>query len=374
MSDREPPLSKELIPTADQQRFEMLQILNGYDVTMVFNRHRDATDAEKTLELIEPDSIVFIEGYVTGDQQTNHQKTNLLNLARLRIDYGKDSPEYKQYKEALLHMVAVERTKPATGRLDFSQFSNTYVGQLIAQDCVIIQADYDPIASIGSNDQGHLDIVKKGLVAMSANPMMRQPLQPNIAKTIMSMVACEDAQVKMHAIREMHTFAEYASFILRANNALQSTSDLARTKDGLPKVTISYGTAHSDSLVEAFTNKGIAVDAVLLDEPDVTDLVDRNIEAGQMNIPRKVAFRALKNIAARTYYHFGDRLFVDNKKAIYENLVQLNADSEETIKFLIQCIQLNQQLVTNPGAAENWAQNLFTSLLAPEPFDHVEAK
>jgi len=202
----------------------------------------------------------------------------------------------------------------------------------------------------------------------SGHPLIERTGDPNIARTILAMFDHESLRSRFHSLRETSAYIKFLQVMLPHYEDLQNDPELNRDDANKLRVYFTYGTAHRDSLPAVFEQYGASVSVQTLETLDESIRLERNIEERKQNIQRKVAFGAFTTLlyANTTYSQQPDTQKTD--ALIYRNLERVNEDIEETTKFLIQCIQINEAFGKKDEAdiarAFDWLMNVYRELTA----------
>jgi len=323
--------SRELVPLADAHAEMLQRAANSLDMTAIYNRHSFPTDAEKSVELVEPNSIVFIEGYIL-EPTNNVNNQSLQALNHLHLTLGTDSEAYQLYKEALIDTCESEVTKPAGSVADFNAHYAKEISLLAQKDCLIYTADL-------INTPGFSKYVNLDDEFFKNNTSRPQPISvgAQLRNTRRRLVN----DYENHTIREL-----MATRLVMANTAgilvqhPAAATTLRHAPSGKLQSYIIYGTAHAASMTEKLTSAGIDTDIEIIDPVEQHLYLDRTIEEFDKNLHRRIGHKTLTNLS---YLHLQPETAQEVEKLTYSKLEHLNTDKEAALKFAVHTLQVIQR-------------------------------
>ena len=353
--ERTPGKDLITIDTVLDERSE--RAANLTDITLVLNRHANAGDAELSVAPVEPDSVVFIEGYSSIENIDPLFKRALEYLSVIRTTNGKDNPDYVATKQHILGLIAEMQTTPAAGYMDFSEFSLREIQLLLEKDCIVRYADYESNVLTDNNAQFAQDSITRDW------SFVMRPVMPkaNIAKTIRSLQKGVLNDRKKHLVREAFAYVNVMSFMHYLDATPNAHADIAHTSDGKVKTYLLYGSAHADSLNERFQTD-LSPKRIIIGEASQHNNIDKTLDAAVQNLPRRVAMAAIKSL------YFLDSTVQSHEETIYTNLAPINDDKEAALKFLIEQVQISQEVYIDSGRATDWYTNSLNALIE-KPID-----
>jgi hypothetical protein len=358
-------VGKEIIPSTAFKAEVDQRVIESVDLSLIFNQHSDATDAEKSVSQVEPDSVVFIEGYAERDGGAMHYEKALEYLAYLRLQKGKTDPEYIAIRDAILDDINMVITTPAQGYGDFSQHSLREIQLLLEKDCIIRNADYVYLESDSKNSNTELNKNNNAFRESEKDSEILPDLfggeNANVAKTIVSIYKYTEAATKKHYLRESYVEGLISYFFTELAPQFGNGKDLNTTTEGKLKAYVIYGSAHKKSLSYKLAKSNYSFDSTVVDNEELREwmIIPEDSTEFVKNLPRKVAFTALRALSDTSEY---DEQISDLDK-IYNRLNILNGDRDQTLRFLIQCIQIGQRASTNPEQADKWFNDLKREFL-----------
>jgi hypothetical protein len=333
------------------------------DLTLVYNAHGTAEDADLSTAHMEPDSLVFIEGYTTQPGGQASYESDLLELNAIRLREGTECAAYIELKQDLLDDIATYDYYVPKGASDFTHNGMATLRALLNKDCLIYYADHKELKSgVGGEqarelNQAFLDsqqhIARVDLPEMRAND--------RIAPAITHLMRSFGGEMTAHLVREVDAAVRS---LYQTGKLAESISPVPRTTEGKIPAYVMYGAAHARSLTWQFTSRGVRptlIEVMPLSEYQYLDTVDA-LEYN--NSRRRLGHYALRSLS----YDF---LEADAVKAVteatYPHLEFLNeADPEEVKKFLITCALIKRQEVRNPADSYQWYLSTLRSFM-PSP-------
>lgn len=350
--------------SAEARAYEQIRrITQSIDLTFVFNRHADTEDAENTVSSIEPDSVVFIEGFSVVEGTTPFFKKELETLSWTRIHYGKDSLEYISFKHAILDEINTLIMIPVANEMDFTQNVLREIQLLLEKDCFVQYADYCHVESsderVIAYNNGFSEAARH-TTNESAHGIIDDN-STNIAKTIRSLYKHSKSNFVQHYYRELMARAELAYFFIDMNRNNSDKHGINMTGEGKFKTYVTYGSAHSESLMRKFQEFGYTYTSININEVPEQRLIEKTPTEFRANQARRIAFHALDYISG---FSIPVTLKKKEDSQLYENLDALNDSPDDTLKFLIRCIQIARTYSAEPDRAVRWADDLRGEVLS----------
>ena len=315
-----------------QRRQEFSMARGLVDFTLIFNQHGSADDAEKSVALIEPNSLVFIEAFNTSSPSLNPQPIFSL-LRDLRSEFGIDSNEYREQKKQVIEYisgleVSIEETEDP---LDFSRHILRETRLLIEKDCTIYVADVHTHEGSLISAEVYESIGSMAILTTFGS----EDEQLSVGKIIKhGTKTWRDHSIK-HELREnMHVGT---SVMVAGRHAARGyDTGMARSEDGRLRSYSVFGTAHARSIQDKFQKIGINPSIVILDDiPEgmYLDPFDQIIA----NKNRAIGYAVVMDLV---YSHAG-REQIDNEilNELYASLKPLNGDDDAAHKFMIHAAQ-----------------------------------
>lgn len=299
-------------------------VSQSIDLTGVFNKHENAADAEASIALVPDQSLVFIEGY--NSKNENNVGAILEGLSSIHLAHGVDSEEYRTAKSDIqLTLATVDYEK------DEGSFLENYIAQaqlLVAKDCVIYTAD----------ETGLFPNKREG-EAPDTSAYSDPVNSPDwsVGKFAKIIEWYSRSQYIFHHQRERHAVI---STVLKTSDILEAYPDnnLTKTADGKLKAFILYGTNHRDSMGTAFQERGIAMTPVTMHTPDYR-LLPKDYQTFNKDARRQVAIDVITNLSFKGKIQFEemDELLASS----YDGLETLNKDPEAYKKFMVRAAQIH---------------------------------
>lgn len=317
-------MSKELISLSPEallrERYEKLS--EKVEFIVVANRHLNPQDADKSTALIEPDSIVLIEGY------SETEETPWYNSLGIMRSMGVEDPVYMQMaRETLLEKL----TSEPRGPLDFSQNKAKEILNLLDKRCAIFGGDfYDSTESALGKEVKDIMFswlrYRKGLEQTFGDP--------NYAKQYRLLNKTDYASYALHMVRETSTVASTLAWVEQSlkNEKDSGEVQFSLSPEGKVRTYIIFGAAHAKSLEATFKDFGI--------NPIIKNLVDLrehqflDHHADQENKNRRLAFLAINLMGLAGEDH-------DNDEETYTKLEKYNyLEDEESKKLILAAMRL----------------------------------
>lgn len=355
---------QEVIPYRTYTQELAAEVPRAIDLTFVFNQHSNASDAEKTASVIEPDSTVFMEGYSTLEGVQPWYKSDLELLARLRLYEGKLHPQYIELRDLIIAHIDAQLMTPRLGHTDFSQNALVSIKLLLEKDCIVQYADYFEIDTDSAGVKETSESFKVLNTNGESGALVYFGDEPSITKSISSLYRRQRDEYNKHYMREQYARAEVTTFFATYGREYKNDNDLNKTPTGKIKTYITYGTAHKDSLSNVFARNGFNFSKFVLNDSPESNLIPESISYFHENINRQMAHSALRAVSLG--YVPNDELNVEQKQ-VYDNLEVVNGNTDELLKLLIRCHQIGQQFDVNSGRGLEWLTALRSEILKKPP-------
>lgn len=333
---------------------------HAIDLTAIFNSHGDQVDAAQSVEHVEPDSLVFIEGHCS----TPSAQIGTNELARynfLRMEYGTHSREYNSYKNTLIENAESDTYAPALSYLDFSQSAAKQRSLLVEKNCIVLTADYVNLEGAGPN-------INTTLAESSKHPFTGTTL--STGKRIRKLEKNVSKSFNVHKFREecaAELIAVQTAGIMHSHN----TQALNHTRGNKLTSYIIYGTAHAHSLTHEIEEQNInLIQTKIIDPLPEHMYLDESDKAFDANFNRRVAHAAIKATTSALSSTPGISAIID---AAYPNLESLNNDKNSLLQLVIQLIQIHDRLEQGEDNSINEYVQLLISL-SPNIADEISAR
>lgn len=356
------------VPLTEYERLVELGA-KSIDLTLIYNAHDTAEDADQSTAHVKPDSVVFLEQFTTRLGGHADYEPDLLDLNDIRLRDGKESGDYLELKQRLLDDVGTYDDYVPKGPNDFTRNSMARLRSLLSKDCLIYYADYKSPASDGSGGELAAELYQmfQDNVRYIGNAGLPElgPHDP-IGSSLQHLQASVVGEVTAHGLRESETVS--LSLQQVGQLAGSSSSYVPRTAEGKIPTYILYGAAHGRSLTWQFNTRGVeptVVEVMSLSADQYLDVVDT---PGYNNYGRRLGYFALKSLI---------KDFVEPEArgraaaAVYPHLEFLNeASREERRKFLVTCALIKRQQSRSLGDSRQWYESMLRSFM-PNPQDYV---
>lgn len=355
---------KEIIPRNFFLEDETRQLIQNTDLTLIFNKHGSANDAERSVALVEPRSVVFLEGI--GREATSVSLIDSLNA--VWVHYGPNSPEYKLVKQDALDNIAIDANIPARDHSDFHVHKSRQISLLLEKNCYISYADYNAYSlqalsgEAGAAAKAICKNFEKNYNDTSFTPLLEHGLKygKNFAKAIHNIEMSIHAQNAMHHTREFMATIDYIEHIHRIDHSPHK-HELAHTNTGKLKTYAIYGTAHNTSLSEAFKTRGIQPEVHVIDLIHETDHIPANNDEYGQDFRRKVALNAFASLARYAgAQNEGVRQAVD---ALHKPFEQLNHNKEDYQRIMCELLAILAIDKQDPERAFQQLNNTYARII-----------
>jgi len=228
------------LPESQENLDELFSLHN------IYSYHHTPEQADEVLELVQPDSIVFCEGYLRTREYAAARLAQLHQLANGRL---KDKAFYDANQALVTETTDefVERRLAPTEKVN--EFGYRLFKGLFAKNCIVLPADYFNL---------------EGASEAFASPMSEEAWQTLFSSlspdTLDTFVEFELARwggtVERSTVRE-RAAVQYIVRYLNAIHQSNTAGQLATTEEGLTSVNIIYGLAHRVSLTNKLAGIGL---------------------------------------------------------------------------------------------------------------------
>jgi hypothetical protein len=352
------------------------------EMTLVYHAHGTVADAEASLEYIAPDSVAFIEGYSTGpvdndeqdDEGVDESTLPFEGLLRpfndLRLMYGKDHPQYQQYKTLLIEaMDEVLAKYVPSNATDFTLHQAAQINGLIKKDCLVFYADHRDIQARSDEDRSEVDEYNRYFHELvqdaDIDTAILAPIPGNmIGPALHGLMRVIKASTVKHTEREIQAVDRSMGIMGRLAGIDTDAAGMRRTERGKLAAYTMYGTGHARSLTDKFTDKGLDPEVVVVKPVPEYLYLDSVTEQGYTNYRRRIGHGALATLAYQLTHEFiAPALVADT----YTHLEFLNTASHgERLGFYVQCARIQKSLSHGErGRAEEDYLALLRSFMPP---------
>lgn len=287
------------------------------DLTLLLARHANVEDAEQTLRHVDPNSMVFVEGYTRPEEDIEDSRASaevFWALNMFHICEGVSGAKYLQVKDLIQESYS---TVSSDGK---GAYEKTLVLGLLKKDCIIANADY----------QAHLmpadEFTTQGFDALGRDIDLQGSLGKRARKgqAYKRLIQSVTREVSIHDFREgaglAFMMAHFTNFVDMLGRSTEP-SGLAVGKEGKLQAYLIYGTAHKHTLLGKLSERGIKPQTI-----ETTGSVPEfQYLEGVVGMNRQLAFSAMlyAGLVGRTDY--------DN---VYSRLARYNSLPEEEVKKL----------------------------------------
>lgn len=365
--------SKEVcqyIPEEDKPR----DLSSSIDLTIFYGQHGTPADAERNSARIEPNSVVFLEGYSIGDGAEFRSRA-LQILRNAHVQVGVDSQVYQDIKAHVLTYMGMALDEcAAQGETGFTLYNNTVIQRCVEKDCLIISADYRQItdsqdADIQTQlDEKHAELLRLLEARNTASDFMDITAGTAKGQHVQQAYDYHDHNIAIHGIRERFTTA---TIIGSVNEFMQlpDLKDVNTLPDGRLKGYLSYGAGHRYSLTTRLNEAGVDTTIVEIKEPPEWVCLDKDKASTAANRSRKVAHKAILSLIDD--YYITDEWEQAMRDATYRSLEYLNGDDTATVEFLVRCLAIRQRQAAEPDEARQQYLSLMREFM-PDPQRFVD--
>lgn len=344
------------IPLRDSNTEIIRGALSHFEITGVFNTHTTIEDAQKSIEMVEPNSVVYIEGYDTQSSELRsfaHYAQLLTESKRLK---GKDS-YYDEFKSALLAEAREAQQRPPSPDIHRPRFylhTIETIRRLIEKDCDVKTADY--LHTLASSNSEELASTVSGFISSAfkqEDDASFNTIQPStgtaqyLAELSKTVKMSKAAHFERERFASIIMSADAVSILSNTNHA----NNLPRTPSGKIKSYVLYGTAHARSLTHELRSAGASVRPIVVRDIAEHLYLDKGYDALRANMRRRIAFAAFEHIASFADVNIYETTHREVADTIYANMEEFNADGARTAAFCVNCIKVAQHSYTDPDQA-----------------------
>lgn len=350
----------ELIPRSFFTHEAIKETMQSADLTLIFNRHATAGDAEHSTAVIEPGSAVFIEGFSATPGVNADIHFMLKGLSAALCLYGSESNTYLELKQTTLTHINTYAFEPARKYSDFHVNQCREIALLLEKDCYVAFADYDQDGIRGENAtqrEERNEAFYEHQQASSQNHLLNYgSTSHNLAKTIRSIQKAERSEYIKHFQREHFAVNSYYDNLLFINQS-DKGRELAHTPSGKLKTYVIYGTAHARSLTERFKEWGATPQPHITHPLHESEYIPARPDAYVDNFHRHIALGAFRSLALSAGVdHETFKAFQD---PLYDSLEDLNGNSQDYIRILCELLETVKLSETNPDLANLRLNNTY---------------
>lgn len=311
------------------------------DLTAVFHSHGTSEHAQESVAEIEPDSIVYTEGYTVEPQSAQQFGHYIAQLIEYKRTLGKTS-DYFRYRDSLIQGLD-ERLKRISldDELHFIPNRITLLQGLLAKDCDIIPADYSHCDDFG-DQQNDVDEYSKKMRLSLHDEVMKRLLavgnDEDIPATITDVFGMIEEDYHRNELREdMAVVAVLNDLTMISDDKIWS-ENAPRTQAGKLRAYVTYGTAHRNSLSLKFSEWGVSpriIELSRLHEFGYRPSNDDEFSKNASRLLAKYAFQAATHAVIEGYgYDSAISLHNEMVSTIEESTMPL----EDSIRFAGRCL------------------------------------
>jgi hypothetical protein len=352
------------------------------EVTGIYNRHATATNARESTAMIEPDSIVYIEGL---NIETDYDSSNgsyisdiLYDLAIDKRTNGKDKT-YEETKLAIISRLRDQLTEVQNRGLvarlrsyvsepfEFHEHELTLAIELLKKDCEIIPADYRHPSN--STDPEYWNTVSQRVDDI---------LNASEFKLFRKVSSSSDTSEYLQQLRNIVVQEQILHYLREHSAAARITIDAQHIKedsarfDNAPKTSagrvrsyLVYGTSHARSLTKVLQKSGIDTTPFEINQIEEHQYLDSiEVLEGEVvrfpNFYRRLSHTALSALN-QTIHIRPDRNKGEMANA-YLALEEMNGDKEKALGFCTDCLKIKQKHSRNLIGAHRDFRRLLDSL------------
>ncbi len=322
------------------------------ELTAVFGSHGSGKDALEASRVIEPDSIVYIEG---ARLEVYDGIDEFKYLALHKRKHGKDG-DYYEHKGALAKGLKKELSKIRRKKMmrpllngrgyDLGEQEHEIVlhSELLTKDCEVINADFRFMRGDESEQQAEalsIEIAKiRDEHPLLIVGVMKKGDDINEVLSRLSKSVWRTAVV--HNLRETMARTIILNDINRIVGNPQWFMNAPRSPSGKIKASVIYGTAHARSLSAKFAERGVEVKPLELKSLPESQYLDNLDLQKRGNYYRRVAHGALMG-ASFGLFGTDRNAWREVNEEMYDFLEILNDDKPLLIDFCKQCLVLRQK-------------------------------
>jgi hypothetical protein len=314
----------------------------------IYNGHTTVEEARQTLDLIEPDSIVYVEGLRKEELPEMELALLTEELGEDRRLYGKDERYYRA-KELI-----IEEYEQVIGRYDGSEndeqrYRDTLYHGLLAKDCQIVVADFKQDNHIG----GHAEIAKKMAKlhqsGMKLFSKVRKRSNPETYLNKLEKIIVNERELQ--DIREAAAVTKISDDVTRIITDPDWFLDAPKTNNGKIKAYMAFGSLHSRSLTRKLTDVGVDVKKYDVVEHGEGVYFDDTFHNFQSNYLRRLSFTAISALTYVVTDFYDPRENEVVMAYMYESLDKMNTDRDKAINFCIRCLDIQRKYHASPAEA-----------------------
>ena len=231
---------------------------DSFDLTAVYGWHLSPDHADEVLEVIEPSSIVFVEGTMRDPEYAALRLGQHIMLADARLACGEYDEDLQTVARVLTNEFVHRRYSPAT---EHDPFTFSLYSGLVAKNCIIFPADY---LNLGDGSPGIIDTAE---LAAEVSTKFETVSQETLEELISLELRLYLQQQENGSIREEHAVAYTLMFLERCRKAATTLIKGDNHNDRLPAFII-YGLAHRNSLTERLNAFGLVPKSICVNTSD----------------------------------------------------------------------------------------------------------
>lgn len=325
------------------------------DMTLIYNAHGTPDNALSSIDHVQSDSVVFIEGFSTGKAETDNGDSSTIDLSyepylntlnNLRLQHGKDHPDYQHFKESVLQSINELAVKYVpVNDSDFTLNSLAEIKGLLKKDCLIFYADYKDFKVEQESNPGEADEYNQRFHKLAHDANMDELATitgSSIGGALHGLLRGARAEILMHDERELFAVHRSLSIMGRLAGLPNDMAELRRSEDGKMAAYTIYGTGHGRSLTQRFAVEGMKPKTIIVKPMAEHEYLDAISEPGYNNYRRRVGHAALSTITYQLTHKFVAPALVEDA---YKHLEFLNEVSqEERLSFLVTCAHIQKLL------------------------------
>lgn len=356
--------SQELVTMSSEYERLLETGARWTDLTLVLNAHGTPADADLSAEHMQPNSLVFIEGYPKYEGITTPFEKQLVYLNDLRIRYGTSDERYVSFRDEIKDGIKKIGYIEPTSEVDFLPHGVELVSRLLDKDCHIQYADYKDSQDVNEYNRMFRDNEK------FINAAIFPEISPNdgLSRAIKQLTESVRGEVIAHTLREKRAVATVlttTAFLVEDGG----TESLRKNSQGQLSTYLLYGTAHKNSLSGQFSSMGVHPKIIEVNPIDNHMYLDTIVNPDDYsNFARRLGQAALSSLIHR-FLEVKEASELEEKS--YDNLEFLNAaDEEERLKFLVTCALTAREIERDPNKAYVQFLSILRSFM-PSPQDYI---
>lgn len=329
---------------ADHEDYERRNAASQLELHAIYNRHQSVDDALKTVNLIAPNSVVYVEGIQLQPNERSEKDIFILTerLTSYRRNHGIDEKYRKMKKRLIYEYQNYLDDMEEVGEANIGdKYDACLFLELIKKNCQIVTADYN----YSRSDMADETLEEMARVLDTSEHKMFEVVETDGDERLYLSHIEEMVTKKreLHDLRENHATSAIVDDALRILSDPKWLEQSVRAPSGRLQAYVCYGAAHSRSLTRKLTDAGIHVTVEDVFQLDEDGYLDSTLEEFQLNYLRRVsnaAFRAL------SWSLIGD----DDDKSpyntatryMYHSLEDLNKDNARAVAFVVRCLRIKQ--------------------------------